>query len=153
MSQEWSIGARPVPPVSGVKKPNPYPTTTPNTKMSISQITKNSSTPAQTNEVLLSNSTMLVTTPISNGTFETNSNGAPLVSNLIKIYSDIATSKKPNDNTVGSSTNNELTRIFREASRNNTNSKILALSPRKVSDNQGNEEEYEEITWESVPCK
>jgi len=72
----------------------------------------------------------------------------PVVSNLVKIYSDVtALKQKPrHDSVVSTGKHDELTKIFEQAS-NNSQRQQTSIVKRP---SQAYEEAYEEITWDNL---
>lgn len=152
LSQEWRIGARPVPLTAQSHKPVPYQSNVTAIKASASpsdataqqqqrEVEKRQSLISETNGHYLTPTTS--NQPVHQVT-ETGT--SPVVSNLVKIYSEAVGTKSQTQNHRATSTSvnhfDELTRIVREAAQ-----KIEqggTPSPTKRS------EEREPINWENL---
>jgi hypothetical protein len=78
------------------------------------------------------------------------SSAQPVVSNLIKIYSEATTSKsQKTDNIKSTGKHDELIKIFQQASNQNQQRRTSS-SPIIKQPSQAREEAYEEITWDNL---
>jgi len=157
------MNTRFVPSIPTPKKPVTYQH--PSTQMSIKQDSRKSSTIETNNLDTSFNGTNShgITALVSafnksaegNGGTSTRSSRSssvastqPVVSNLVKIYSDVtALKQKPrHDSVVSTGKHDELTKIFEQAS-NNSQRQQTSIVKRP---SQAYEEAYEEITWDNL---
>jgi len=79
------------------------------------------------------------------------SSAQPVVSNLIKIYSEATTSKSQKiDNVKSTGKHDELVKIFQQASNQNQQRRTSSSPPIIKQPSQAREEAYEEITWDNL---
>ena len=153
LSQEWRIGARPVPfapaqkaPVAYQSNVAPAKTTTVVPPPEIPQKQdKHRASTVGTNghgiHSLAQGFHPASESAVTNGA----SNPTPQVSNLIKIYSEATIPKPPSLNH-----HDELARIVREAGGHRNSQAKPSSTPIVKQPPKAHDEEYEEMTWESL---
>ncbi len=178
LSQEWRIGARPIVSIPTIKKPVTYQSNVsipisqsiaPLTQMSQQQDKRKGSTNDQTSTN--GNNSRGITSIVNTynqpfggvgGDNENQSSRSssvsstqPVVSNLIKIYSEASVSKpQRNESVVSTNKHDELIKIFEQASNRNQRQqqyRRISSSPAEIKQPvQAHEEAYEEITWDNL---
>ena len=161
LSQEWRIGARPVPLTAQSHKPVPYQsnvsaikaTSSPSDATAQQQqrdVEKRQSLISETNGHYLTPTTSNHSTGVASLVQPvhqvTETGASPVVSNLIKIYSEATGTKSQTQNHRATSTTvnhfDELTRIVREAAQ-----KIEQAGPPSPPKRS---EERDQISWENL---
>ncbi|CAM4752235.1 unnamed protein product [Rotaria magnacalcarata] len=183
LSQKWRIGARPIPSMPMPKNPVTYQTIIP-ASAPLSNISstpmpqqpqrqdrnksitiENNEHDKSTNDVNLPGVASIVNAfnqssgigSIGNQSGRTSnvSNTQPVVSNLIKIYSEAKTLKpQQNENVVSPGKHDELTKIFQQIINQSQNQQQQNQAPSPRNDKEQShayEEVYEEITWDNLP--
>ncbi|CAF2852214.1 unnamed protein product [Rotaria sp. Silwood2] len=177
LSQKWRIGARPMPSMPIPKNPITYQSSnststnqlnvpsiqisqTPDKRKSI--INENNEYERSTTNVTNTNGVASIVNAFnqtsgiggnanqSSRSSSTSSTQQPVVSNLVKIYSEARTLKpQQNENIVSASKHDELTKIFQQIiNQNQQQQTISPLNDKEPS--QAYEEVYEEITWDNL---
>ncbi len=165
LSQQWRIGARPIVSTPTIKKPVTYQSnvsipisqsTIPSTQISQQQDKRKSiiTDEVSTNGAIASIVNTYNQTGGENGNRSSRSSSVsstqPLVSNLIKIYSEATASKSQrNDSVRSTGKHDELIKIFEQATNSNQQRRTSS-SPILKQQSQAHEEAYEEITWDNV---
>ncbi|CAF3657105.1 unnamed protein product [Rotaria sordida] len=163
LSQKWRIGARPMPSMPTSKNPITYQSNIPSIQISQqdkrkSIINENNEYERPTNGVASIVNTFNQTLTIGGNTNQSSrssSNTQPVVSNLIKIYSEARTLKpQQNENLLPTNKHDELTKIFQQIINENQQQQQQQQTTSQLNDrepSQAYEEVYEEITWENLP--
>lgn len=172
LSQQWRIGARPIVSTPTIKKPVTYQS---NVSIPISQsnisstqislqdkrkptITDENSTNGNGNGSIASivhtfNQPSGGLGDIGNRSSRSSSVSStqPVVSNLIKIYSEVTATKSQRNDTNGKSTgkHDELVKIFEQASNSNQQRRATSTPPNIKQQAQIHEEVDEEIHWDN----
>ena len=164
LSQEWRMNARPIPTLPTLRKPVTYqPTVVPPPSM-FNQQEKRKSLETDGNVdgtsshgiAAIVNAFNKSSANGSNGTRSSRSSSVastqPVVSNLVRIYSEATAHKQPNQkhrssSVISTSKHDELTRIFEQASNRSHPSSSPSVHRRQA---QMHEQPYEEIAWDTV---
>ncbi|CAF0921232.1 unnamed protein product [Adineta ricciae] len=176
LSQEWRMNTRPLPVLPSPKKPVIYqpPPLPPSTPMPSKQDKRKSSATDSNNLETASNGSsphgISALVNVFNGKSSDNGsingarssrsssvNGAQSnVSNLAKIYTEATTTipkqqhKQRTDSVISTGRNDELTRIFEQASSRSQRQSTPTSSSAIKRPSQAYEEAYEEITWDNL---
>jgi hypothetical protein len=177
LSQEWRIGARPILSIPKPKKPITYQSvissSTTQSSIPLTQILQQQQQDKRIPNITENNGYEISTNganshgiaSIVNAFNQTSGGGGsgnrssrsssvastqPVVSNLIKIYSEVAPSRmQRHDSAVSTGKHDELTKIFEQVT--SRNQQIRTSSPSNVKQQpQVYEEAFEEITWDNL---
>jgi hypothetical protein len=162
LSQEWRLNSRPIPSIPTPKKPiahQPVPSTSIQMPKQLDKRKSNSSatnghnTPTHSGGIAGLVNAFNKTIGGSGSRSSRSSSVAsaqPMVSNLVKIYSEATAPKQRSSSALSTGKHDELPKIVQQPSNPSHQQQHTPLPPNIKQPSQAREEPYEEITWDNL---